>query len=68
MAEKQKPVKGYYSNQHQGPDIDCCVCIHRKECENAQEGKFCGRFQSKAFEPKGVNPNDLWEKGEEVEF
>ena len=68
MAETQKPVKGYYSNQHEGPDIDCCVCIHRPTCENAQEGKFCGWFQSRAVEKKGTDPNELWAKGEEVEF
>ena len=68
---KEKPVKGVYSNQRKRDDLDCSVCIHRKEgCAEAAEGKFCGRFQSKAVDPKakGVDPNWLWEHGEEVEF
>ena len=68
---KEKPVKGIYSNQHKRPDLDCSVCIRRAEgCENAKEGTFCSRFQSKAVDPKakGVDPNWLWEHGEEVEF
>lgn len=66
---KEKPVKGVYSNQRNLPDLDCSVCIHRKEgCKNAQEGKFCGRFQSRTYEPQGTDPNKLWEQGEPVEF
>lgn len=66
---KKKAEKGVYSNQRNVPDLDCTVCIHRKEgCANAQEGKFCGRFHSQAFDPQGRDPNELWEKGEEVEF
>lgn len=60
-----------YSNQKELPDLDCSVCIHRKEgCENAEEGKFCGKFQSRKFDPteRGIDPNELWEKGEPVEF
>lgn len=71
MAKREKPVKGIYSNQNERPDLDCSVCIHRKEgCEQAEEGKFCGRFQSKTIDPreKGVDPNWLWEHGEEVEI
>ena len=68
MAEKQNPVKGYYSNQHQGPDIDCCVCTYRPTCDRAAAGSFCTRFRSKAVDPKGTDPNELWAKGEEVEF
>ena len=65
---KQKPVKGEYSNQHNRPDLDCTVCIFRKKCEGAMEGKFCGRFKSREFDPKGTDPNKLWEQGEEVVF
>ena len=66
---KEKPVKGVYSNQNDRPDLDCSVCILRKEgCENAQEGKFCSRFRSHAHEPQGTDPNKLWEQGEPVEF
>ena len=65
---KKKAEKGQYSNQKNVPDLDCVVCIQRDGCANAQEGKFCGRFRSKAFDPQGQDPNELWEKGEEVEF
>lgn len=66
---KEKPVKGVYSNQNNRPDLDCSVCIHRKEgCENAQEGKFCGRFRSHEFDPQGKDPNTLWEQGDPVDF
>lgn len=65
---KQKPGKGVYSNQNNRPDMDCTVCINRKGCNRAQEGTFCTRFQSEEFDPKGKDPNELWEKGEEVEF
>ena len=68
---KEKPVKGVYSNQKKKYDLDCSVCFPRKEgCQNAQEGKFCGKFKSKEVDPKalGKDPNWLWEHGEDVEF
>ncbi len=67
---KEKPVKGVYSNQVKKYDIDCAVCIHRKGCVHAEEGKFCGKFQSKTVDPKalGKDPNWLWEHGEEVDI
>lgn len=65
---RKKPVKGKYSNQRNAPDLDCCVCIHRRECDRAQEGSFCSQFRSKEFVPQGEDPNDLWRRGEEVEF
>ena len=66
----RKKSKAKYSNQKMVPDLDCSVCIHRDECDSASEGKFCGKFRSKAFDPaeRGIDPNELWEKGEEVEF
>lgn len=69
MARK-KAEKGQYSNQKRTPDLGCEVCLERKNCPNAQEGKFCGRFHSKAFDPaaRGIDPIELWERGEEVEF
>ena len=61
-AKASKPEKD-------APDLDCGVCIYRKECDRAEEISFCSRFRSKEFEPpEGVDPNDLWRRGEPVEF
>ena len=70
MIMKSNGVKQKYSNQKKTPDLDCTVCLERQTCPNAQEGKFCGRFHSKTFDPaaRGVDPIELWERGEEVEF
>jgi len=68
MGRHDRPVKGYYSNQHERPDWDCMKCIHRKTCGRAAEGSFCTRYQSREPEPEGINPNELWERGEQVEF
>ena len=59
---------GTYSNQKKQPDLDCCVCIHRKECDRAQEGSFCTRFSSRDFDPRGEDPNDLWKRGEDADL
>ena len=48
--------------------IDCGTCIHRKECTRAKEGTFCGQWQSRIPELKDLDPNKLWEQGEEVDF
>lgn len=68
MGRRGDAVKGVYSNQQDKPDPDCCVCIHRNGCDRAEEGTFCGKFQSKKPEPRGTDPNKAWEQGEEVEF
>ena len=65
---KEKPVKGTYSNQHDRPDLDCCVCIRRKSCANFAEGSFCSRFSSREFDPQGEDPNDLWRRGEPADL
>ena len=49
-----------------GPD--CKTCIHREECEAAQDGHFCPSWQSRAPEPKGEDPNDAWARGDDVEI
>lgn len=51
-------------------NLDCAVCVHRRSCERAEEDTFCGQFRSREFDPatRGVDPNELWEKGGEVEF
>ena len=46
---------------------DCSVCIHRDGCALYAENSFCTRFQSSEPE-RYENPNDLWERGEEVDF
>lgn len=52
--------------ERQAPD--CCVCIHRKECERFREGSWCTRFQGAEPEKEGEDPNDLWKRGEEVDL
>ena len=52
----------------QKPESDCYPCIKWDECENAVAGHFCTQWQSKQPEPKGEDPNEAWERGEEVEF
>lgn len=49
-----------------GPD--CKTCINREECEYATDGNFCPYWQSHEPEPKGENPNDAWERGDEVDW
>lgn len=49
-------------------NVDCGTCIRRKTCERAEDGTFCGQWQSREPQPKGEDPNELWEKGEDVEF
>ena len=55
-------------SNRQKPEPDCYTCIRWDECENAVAGRFCPQWQSKQPEPKGEDPNELWERGEEVEF
>ncbi len=46
------------------PDPDCARCIHRKEgCEQAMEGTWCTRFQSRDPRDRGMGPSEAWEKG-----
>ena len=47
-----------------GPD--CANCWKRHICPNAQEGKFCSRWQSTKPEAREPDPNDLWRQGEDV--
>ena len=47
---------------------DCTTCIHREGCPNYAENKFCGKYASKNPEIRLPDPNDLWRRGEEVEF
>lgn len=47
---------------------DCCTCAERKTCPQASEGSFCTRWHSREPEPRGADPNQLWEQGEDVAF
>lgn len=55
-------------NLGDGVDVGCETCYRREDCERAAEGSFCGQWASKAPEVKGEDPNELWRRGEEVEF
>lgn len=48
--------------------VGCETCWKRKECARYAEGSFCGEWASKAPEVKGEDPNELWQRGEEVDF
>ena len=63
---KKKAGRNYQEEKEQGPD--CCTCIHRSGCEMYAENSYCTRWQSREPDPKGTDPNKLWEQGEEVEF
>jgi hypothetical protein len=49
------------------PDLSCCVCIYRKECGQAEENKFCGKFESRKFKPD-KEPNQIWEAYQKDRF
>lgn len=55
-------------NLQQKPEPDCCTCYLRKTCERYQENSFCTQWASKAPEERKPDPNEQWEKGEDVEF
>lgn len=63
---KRRTVENY--GESGAKNVDCCTCLERKTCDNAQEGKFCGRWHSKESQREGEDPNRKWERGEEVEF
>ena len=62
----RRSKRNIQEEKEQGPD--CSICIHRTGCEQYEEDSLCGRFQRRKPEPAGPDPNDLWERGEEVEF
>ena len=47
---------------------DCGRCIYREDCSRAEDGNFCPQFASNEPRPEGPDPNELWVKGEDVEF
>lgn len=51
----------------------CLTCVHADACghqpvEAVRDRVFCAQWQSREPEPKGEDPNDLWNRGEESEF
>ena len=63
---KRKAGRNYQEEREQAPD--CCVCAERKTCELYHENSFCTRFHMNEPAPEGPDPNDLWRRGEEVDF
>lgn len=49
-------------------EADCESCVKREECPLAAFGMFCTRYQSRVPEPEGEDPNELWRRGEDVDF
>lgn len=51
----------------------CSTCVHVDVCnhlpvEEVRGKVFCTMWQSKEPDPKGVDPNVAWERGEDVDF
>ena len=63
---RKKAVNNYQESA--GTNVDCTTCLERKTCDRAQENSYCGRWHSREADPQGPDPNELWKKGEEVEF
>ena len=47
-----------------GPD--CLNCWKKNICPQMEEGKFCGQWQSEERKPTGPDPNEAWNRGEDV--
>ncbi len=58
--------RNYREEEEQGPD--CSVCAERETCPRYRENSFCTQFHRNKPEPEGTDPNELWKRGEEVEF
>lgn len=63
-----KPTAGRNIEQERAQGPDCCTCAARRTCEKFQEGSFCTRWQSNDPEKQGVDPNEAWMRGDEVDF
>lgn len=50
------------------PDLDCCVCIHKRECSQAEENSFCSRFKSEALDPGKKDPNTIYEEWQQKKY
>ena len=51
----------------------CATCVHVDACDHlpveSVRGKvFCTQWQSKEPQPKGEDPNEAWERGDEAVF
>lgn len=47
---------------------DCLTCWKREECDKAQAGTFCPKWQSKAPKPAERDPNAAWRQGDDPPF
>ena len=63
---KRKAGRNYQEEKRQDPD--CCTCLERKTCERYAENNFCTRWRNQEPDPQGEDPNELWKRGEEVDF
>lgn len=59
---------GRNGNDVDRADLDCVTCIHRADCERAAEGSFCTQWQSHEVVKTGVDPNEAWKRGDDVDF
>lgn len=50
------------------PDLDCGVCIYRKDCDKAAGNSFCDRFVSRNYKPAREKPNEIWEAYQKDRF
>ena len=65
MARKKKATRGI-SDKGTGPD--CTTCDERQTCPRYAENSFCGKWHREPPEKQGEDPNDLWRRGEPVDF
>lgn len=64
--KKGKTVRNRADEKQQGPD--CSTCVHRDGCARYAENSFCTRWADRLPEKEGPDPNDLWRRGEQVDF
>lgn len=47
---------------------DCANCFLRDSCLGAEPGRFCTYWVSREPVAREPDPNDLWNRGEDVSF
>ena len=52
--------------EERGPG--CENCVRREECNDAREGYFCPRWNSRTPEERTPDPNEQWQRGEDAEL
>ena len=66
---RSRNVRNYREEeQARAAGPDCTTCILRAECARAAENSYCTQYRSRAAEERLPDPNELWKRGEEVEF